>query len=166
VAGPSATPRASSTRGPLRDRTEKPLNEPGGAGTSLRDKTSPVGPLIAFSVLLAIILGAMVTVAWRRGPRGTVTADGAYGMVTRFASRFGFAPRPNQTVYEYAGALADVLPDARPQLETVARAKVEVAYGGRKLGEDRLAALRVAQAHLRTQLLRLAFRRRKWRRPR
>ena len=88
-----------------------------------------------------------------------VTADSAYGMVTRLAARFGFAPRPNQTVYEYAGALAEVLPDARPELETVARAKVEVAYGGRHLGADRLGALRDAQRRLRTSLLRLALRR-------
>ena len=46
---------------------------------------------------------------------------------------------PTQTVYEYAGALADVLPMVRPELETVARAKVEVAYGGRVLADDRLA---------------------------
>jgi hypothetical protein len=52
-----------------------------------------------------------------------------------------------------------VLPDARPHLETVAAAKVEVAYGGRKLGVDRLLSLRAAQRALRTSLLRLAFRR-------
>ena len=97
-----------------------------------------------------------------------MSADSAYGMVTRLATRFGFGPRPNQTVYEYAGALADILPDARPELETVARAKVEVAYGGRRLGAERLTALRDAQRRLRTSLLRLAIRRdrRPGRRPR
>ena len=80
-------------------------------------------------------------------------------MVTRFASRFGFAPRPNQTVYEYAGVLAELLPDARPELETVARAKVEVAYGGRRLGRRPTGVLREAQRRLRASLLRLAFRR-------
>ncbi len=66
---------------------------------------------------------------------------------------------PNQTVYEYAGSLAEILPDARPQLEVVAQAKVEVAYGGRVLTGDRLASLREAQRRLRTSLLRLFFRR-------
>jgi transglutaminase-like putative cysteine protease len=117
------------------------------------------GPLIVVSLLLAMGVGLLAFVAWRRGPRGPVTADGAYGMVTRLAGRFGFAPRPEQTVYEYAGALGEVLPDARPHLETVAAAKVEVAYGGRKLGVDRLLSLRAAQRALRTSLLRLAFRR-------
>ena len=49
---------------------------------------------------------------WRRGPRGQTSPDRAYGSVTRLAARLGFGPRPNQTVYEYAGALAEVLPEA------------------------------------------------------
>jgi uncharacterized protein DUF4129 len=72
----------------------------------------------------------------------------------------GFGPRPNQTVYEYAGALADELPMVRPELEAVAQAKVEVAYGGRTLADDRLDALRVAHRRLRLQLFRLVPRRR------
>ena len=79
--------------------------------------------------------------------------------MTRIASRFGFGPRPTQTVYEYATALGEVLPDARPELQTVARAKVESAYGREILGDDRLASLRAAQRRLRVSLLRLAFRR-------
>jgi hypothetical protein len=63
-------------------------------------------------------------------------------------------------VYEYAGALADELPMVRPELETVARAKVEVAYGARSLADDRLATLRAAHRRLRVQLLRLVARRR------
>ena len=75
------------------------------------------------------------------------------------ATRLGFGPRPNQTVYEYAGALADVLPDARPALETVARAKVESTYGRTDIAGDRLQALREAERRLRVSLLRLVFRR-------
>jgi hypothetical protein len=52
----------------------------------------------------------------------------------------------------------------RPELETVAHAKVEVAYGGRTLGDDRLSGLRDAYRRLRVQMLRLVLRRR--RRPR
>jgi transglutaminase-like putative cysteine protease len=156
-AGPSG---ASASRGPLPERTFRDIDE--GAGGSVNPSgrnSAPVGPLIAATALLAIIVGSLSLIAWRRGPRGPVTPDGAYGMVTRLASRLGFAPRPNQTVYEYAGVLAELLPDARPELETVARAKVEVAYGGRRLGADRMASLREAQRRLRTSLLRLAFRR-------
>ena len=157
-AGASPRPSAAApTRPPELEPSDR--GEPEGGALPPIDRTGPVGPLIAMTLLLAVILGSLAVVAWRRGPRGPVSADGAYGMVTRLATRFGFGPRPEQTVYEYAGALADVLPAVRPELETVAHAKVEVAYGGRLLGEDRLAAIREAQRRLRTNLLRLAFRR-------
>ncbi len=159
---PSASPGPSSSA----PRATRPgesdprgLNEPAGGGAGTINGGGSAGPMIAVALLLAIIVAAFALVAWRRGPRGPVSADGAYGMVTRLASRLGFAPRPNQTVYEYSSALAEVLPGARPELETVARAKVEVAYGGRRLGDDRLSALRDAQRRLRISLLRLALRR-------
>ena len=63
------------------------------------------------------------------------------------------------TVYEYATALGDVLPDVRPELQTVARAKVESVYAREILGDARMASLRAAQRRLRVSLLRLAFRR-------
>ncbi len=150
----SIDPAAAASRGPRAEPTFRDIDE-GAGGSITRGPQAPVGPLIAAAVLLAVIVGALSFALWRRGPRGPVSADGAYGMVTRFASRFGFAPKPNQTVYEYAGALAEILPDARPQLETVAQAKVEVAYGGRLLGADRLTSLKEAQRRLRTSLLKL-----------
>ena len=141
---------------------------PGGAGTPFNRNQTPVGLFIAMTILLAVVVGAIAAVAWRRGPRGVLSADDAYGSVARLAARLGFGPRPTQTVYEYAGALADELPMVRPELETVARAKVEVAYGARALADDRLATLRAAHRRLRVQLLRLVARRRnrprRWRR--
>ncbi len=153
-----ATPRPSATLAPRPSESEPTLNEPG-FRPPVTGSGAPVGPFIAIALVLAAVVGALAFITWRRGPRGPVTAEGAYGMVTRMAARFGFGPRPNQTVYEYAGSLAEVLPEARPQLQTVAAAKVEVAYSGRKLGVDRMLALREAQRRLRMTLLRLAFRR-------
>ena len=124
------------------------------------------GPFIAIAILLAVIAMALGFVAWQRGPRRGTTADQAYRTVTRIASRFGFAPRPTQTVYEFAGALGEVLPNARPELETVARAKVETVYGRTMLESERLQALREAERRLRVSLLSLAFRRRERRRRR
>jgi hypothetical protein len=98
--------------------------------------------------------------AWRRGPRGPSTPEGVYAGIGRLAGRFGFGPRPTQTAYEYTTALGEILPRIRPELYTVATAKVEVAYGRRALGEDRLQALREAERRLRVGLLRLLFRRR------
>jgi transglutaminase-like putative cysteine protease len=147
--------------GPRRDPRDEPLGA-GGAGTT--GGTGPAGPLIATAVLLAIIFAVLAFVTWQRGPRGGTTPDHAYRTVTRLASRFGFGPRPTQTVYEFSGGLGEVLPIAKPELEMVARAKVETAYGRGVMGEDRLRALRLAERRLKLNLLRLAFRRRERRR--
>jgi transglutaminase-like putative cysteine protease len=159
----SASPRPSSSRGPGSSggATRDPFGE---GGTDRPSGPAPgkgpgAGLLGAMAVLLATIVGALAFMVWRRGPRGQVSPDRAYGTVTRLASRLGFGPRPNQTVYEYAGALAEVLPDARPALETVARAKVESTYGRAVFGSERLLGLREAERRLRVSLLRLLFRR-------
>ncbi len=164
---PSGRPEASLAPGPstsVRPRSDPPFGEetarPDGGG--LTGTTGPggsMGPLIAVTLLLALIVSVLAATAWRRGPRGPVSADGAYGSVTALASRLGFGPRPEQTVYEFVGGLAEAMPASRPELETVGHAKVEVAYGGRVLGEDRLRALREAQRRLRMRLLALGVRR-------
>ena len=84
--------------------------------------------------------------------------------MARLAARLGFGPKPTQTAYEYAAALGDILPNIRPELQTVATAKVEVAYGRRTLGEDRIRALRASYRRLRVGMLLLLFRRRQRRR--
>lgn len=110
-------------------------------------------------VLLVLVVGGVAFIVWQRGPRGATSADRAYGTVTSLAARFGFGPRPAETVYEFAGALGEVLPAARPELQTVARAKVETAYGRQILGDERLVSLRIAQRRLRIALLKLVLRR-------
>ena len=174
---PSGEPVASGSPGPsgalgsgrpaIPSLREFDLGPGGSVNPSNRNQT-PVGLFIAMTILLAVVVGAIAAVAWRRGPRGVLSADDAYGSISRLAARLGFGPRPTQTVYEYAGALADELPTVRPELETVARAKVEVAYGARSLADDRVATLRAAHRRLRVQLLRLVARRRhrprRWRR--
>jgi hypothetical protein len=167
---PSGRPVASRSPGssgqafiPTRPPEEDFLDGPGGSVTSTANRGS-LGPMIAVAVLLLLVVGGIAFAIWQRGPRGATSADRAYGTVARLAARFGFAPRPTETVYEYAGALGDVLPTAKPELETVARAKVETAYGRQVLGEERLVSLRAAQRRLRLLLLRLAFRRKDRRR--
>ena len=135
----------------------------GGGSTGGRP---PLGPLLAVGALLLFVVALLAFVAWQRGPRGPTSADGAYGTVTRIASRFGFGPRPAQTVYEYSTSLSEVLPAARPELEMVAQAKVESVYAHQLLGEERIASLRAAQRRLRVMLLRLAFHRKERRRHR
>jgi transglutaminase-like putative cysteine protease len=147
--------------GELGGQTRDPALGPLGGGDG-----GPSAPLayVVIAVLLAVAVGSLAFAAWQRGPRGETGADAVWRGIGRLAGRFGFAPRPTQTVYEYAGALGDVLPASRPELETVARAKVEVAYGRTVLSDARLRALRDAHRRLRVALLRLAFRRRERRR--
>jgi hypothetical protein len=164
----SASPSASGSARPIATIRERdiPPGDPGGVGAAGSTGGTPAGPLIAVTALLFVIVAGIAFAVWRRGPRGGTTADAAYGMVTQIASRLGFGPRPQQTVYEYAGTLSDVLPDVRPELETVARAKVEAVYARQVLGDERIESLRAAQRRLRVALLRLAFRRKERRRRR
>jgi transglutaminase-like putative cysteine protease len=160
VASPSPKPSATPTRSPGSDAQDPHRSigpQPAGGGTTTPGGTGP-GPFIVVAILLAAAMGSLVFASYRRGPR-EVTADGAWDSVTRMARRLGFGPRPTQTVYEYTSALGDVLPGVRPELETVARAKVEVAYGHHRLDSDRLRALRSATGRLRLGLLRLIIRR-------
>jgi transglutaminase-like putative cysteine protease len=160
-ARPSVQPSFAS--GDPRDGPDQPGRR--SPGTSAVGGTTGGGPslggFIIVSVLLLLAVGMLAFLAWRRGPRGPATPDGVYASVGRLAGRFGFGPRPTQTAYEYTSALGDILPRVRPELQTVATAKVEAAYGRRVLGDDRLRILREAERRLRVGLLRLAFRRRR-----
>ena len=166
VDGPS--PRPSRSVAP-RDGGPDPERTPGAALGSTTPTNGPggAGAFIVVALLLLAAVGGVAWVAWQRGPRGPTTPDSAYDGVTRLAARLGFGPRPTQTAYEYAAALGDVLPNIRPELQTVATAKVEVTYGRRTLGEERIRALRASYRRLRVGLLRLLFRRfRRGNRPR
>lgn len=114
-------------------------------------------------ILLTLVLGALIAAAafaaWVRGPRGEVSPDAAWRAMARAASRFGVAPRPTQTVYEYAATLGKMVPGAREDLGVVATAKVETTYAGIRLAGARLDAVRAATRRLRVSLLRLLLRR-------
>jgi transglutaminase-like putative cysteine protease len=160
-ASPTPVPSFSfGTGGPLESDPEIILNPsrgPGAAG-GVNGGSSSAGPFAVIAGLLVLGALALAWAAWRRGPRA-IHPDSAWGSIGRLAGRFGFGPRPSQTVFEYAGALGDALPTARPELSTVANAKVEIAYGRRDLSGDRLRAVAEAHRRLRLRLLRLAFRR-------
>jgi hypothetical protein len=98
----------------------------------------------------------------RRPPRNV---DSVYQSVVNLASRVGYRPSPTQTVYEYTGMLAEVVPKAREPLTEVATAQVEAVYGLRSPSPERLLRLAQARQAVRGALLRLAFRL-PWRRPR
>jgi transglutaminase-like putative cysteine protease len=152
---PSLAPDIRDQEGP--DRSSRDPNAvPVGIG-----RGGGIGPggFILITLVLLTTVALLAFLVWRRGPRGTLTPEGAWDGIGKLAARFGFGPRPTQTAYEYATALGEVLPGIRPELQTVAAAKVEVAYGGRVLADDRLHAIRESYTKLRVGLLRLLFRR-------
>jgi hypothetical protein len=150
-----ATPRPSRTPTPSRVATLPP----GGAVTTPTTSSTGIGPFIAIAIILVIGVGALALAAYRRTPNKPMHPDQAWGSVARLAARVGLGPKPSQTVYEYAGALGDVVPAARIELTTIARAKVEVAYGKRDLGADRLRRIAQAYHRLRFAILGLILRR-------
>ena len=163
---PSARPSGDDDRAadPTRRIRGETGDTPGGPTAPNRPADRTL--LILLGSILALIVTTMAIAAWIRGPRGEVSPDAAWQTMSRSASRFGFARRPTQTVYEYATSLGDLVPVARTDLQTVADAKVETTYANVRLVGTRLDAVRVATRRLRLSLLRLAFRRRRPRRRR
>ena len=170
VAIPSGAPATASPRPSFNFVTNGPGDSGDGNGPGRRSPVPVVpgsndpssrsgGPFIVIAILLAIGGAGLATIAWRRGPR-PMHPDQAWGSVARWAGRLGLGPRPSQTVFEFAGTLGDAVPAVRPELSTVARAKVEIAYGRKQLGPDRLRLVAEAHRRLRFGLLRLALRRR------
>ncbi|HLX35251.1 MAG TPA: transglutaminase domain-containing protein [Candidatus Limnocylindrales bacterium] len=161
--GPKETARPIGTTTP---RQRNPDRNPdrngsflpgGGAGSTAQPPSTSSGPFAVVGGLLLLVVVAVVVTSRRRRPRLPMDPDHAWGGVGKLASRFGLGPRPAQTVYEYAGALADAVPSARIELATIARAKVEVAYGRQSLGPDRLKAVGSAYRRLRFAIVRRGF---------
>lgn len=114
--------------------------------------------LVLIPALLFGVIALAIFVLWWRRPRRLEEPDSVYRNVVRLASQLGYKPHPTQTVYEYTGMLADVVPKARDSLGVVAMATVEVTYGRRQLASERLVSLSTAQRIIRGALLRLLIR--------
>jgi hypothetical protein len=131
-------------------------NAGGGGKGSSGSSSLPGGLLIPSAVggfgALALCL------LWFRRPTRLERPDVVYRNVVKLASRVGYRPRPTQTVYEYTGMLAEIVPRARDPLGVVATAAVEATYGRRQLGTARLVSLSAAHRLVRQALVRLAFR--------
>jgi Transglutaminase-like superfamily/Domain of unknown function (DUF4129) len=154
VGPPTAKPTGIAPTFAERDQTAPPARTPGGSTSG-----NGAGPFIAIAAILAIGILALAYAALRRTPTKPMHPDKAWGSMARLAARLGLGPRPSQTVYEYAGALGDEVPAVRIELTTLARAKVEVAYGKRDLAPERLRRIAEAYQRLRLALIGLLFRR-------
>ncbi|HEY5474886.1 MAG TPA: transglutaminase domain-containing protein, partial [Candidatus Limnocylindrales bacterium] len=154
----TSSPTPAATSDPAETSGSRPSRRPsdlqGGSTTSGDNGAATV--IVPF-VLMAILVLALF-VLWRRRLKSLDEPDAVYRSVVRLASRLGYKPAPTQTVYEYAGMLANVVPKARESLGVVATAAVEVTYGRHVMGAERLAALASAQKIVRRALFRLVWR--------
>jgi MYXO-CTERM domain-containing protein len=151
----SPTPAASSDTEAIPSR--RPSRGPSDQGGSTTSGDNGVAVVIVPFLLVAVLVLALFVLR-RRRPKSYDEPDAVYRSVVRLASRLGYKPAPTQTVYEYAGMLADVVPRAREPLGVVATAAVEVTYGRHVLGAERLAGLASAQKMVRQALFRLVWR--------
>lgn len=158
---PTMAPVPSQDEGPVKPVPTRRTVIPGeGSGTITPTPASqPVDRAVAILIagLLLLGVGSLIVVAWWRGPRGEVNPETAWSALSRAASRFGFAQRPTETVYEYADSLGELVPVARPDLRTVADAKVETTYARIQLAPEREQAVIAAMRRLRLSLMRLVF---------
>jgi len=112
-----------------------------------------------FVAVLALAGGLILFARRRRLPGG---GQMTYDSVARIATRFGYAPVPSQTAYEYADRLALVVPSVSDELRVVATAKVESVYARREPSEQLKVRLMIAYRRVRMSLVRLFIRRPHW----
>jgi hypothetical protein len=160
---PSGEPVPLATTGPSGSLGSfgplDPGEDPEDEGSALPGAGGGGSSSLPFVLLLIALVGVLALLAARWTLRGTgdLGPEQAWRALVGLARRLGFGPRPAQTVYEYAGMLGEAMPAAKPELQTVAQAKVEVAYGHQSLAADRLRAVSDAHGRLRLRLVRLAI---------
>jgi transglutaminase-like putative cysteine protease len=143
-------PEGTPNLGPLLPVDQAPGAN--GAGLTL--------PFVLVVLLLVSAAVVVFSVGLRR--RGPMEAARAYDGLTRLATRLGHGPKPTQTVFEYTGGLARLVPAASSDLKMLAMAKVESAYARRTPSWALGHRLGLAYRRVRLNLLRLVLRRPDW----
>jgi transglutaminase-like putative cysteine protease len=153
----TATPTPNLSFNPQSTPRPRPSHSPV-PGSTAATTTGDNGAALLVPAILIVILALALFVFWRRRPRRQEGAETVYRSVVRLASRLGYKPSPTQTVFEYTGMLAEVVPQARVSLGIVATATVEATYGKQELSSERLVFVATAHRIIRQALLRLALR--------
>jgi transglutaminase-like putative cysteine protease len=128
-----------------------PIDEGGGTGGS-----AVTLPFVLVMLLLVSIGVVLFSISLRR--RGPMEAARAYDGLTRLATRLGHGPKPTQTIFEYTGGLARLVPAASSDLRLLATAKVEATYARRTPSWAAGHRLGIAYRRVRVNLLRLVLR--------
>lgn len=134
-------------------------------GTLVPPAAPPPAPPSDTFTPIAVVLGSIglflfVLAFWARRRRLAPTEpELAYASISRMASRLGYGPRPYQTVYEFAAGLGELVPVARADLQLIATAKVEAAYGNRRPIDSMRRGIATAYRRVQIGLLRLVIRR-------
>jgi transglutaminase-like putative cysteine protease len=136
----TATPRGPKLIGP-----DTGNSAPSATTTALRD----IGLTIAFLVALLLLLVAAFVVWWRALYRGLPPIGAAFARMSRLGTWSGSPPRRDQTPYEYANALGQVVPEEEPTLSRLSDLYVLDRWGG--------VAAPAAEARSLYQRLRLAL---------
>ncbi|MGZ6256045.1 MAG: transglutaminase TgpA family protein, partial [Candidatus Limnocylindria bacterium] len=116
-------------------------------------------------VIFAILLAVAAAIWWRlrrtgRRLRFLAPGDKQWALLLQAADRAGVSQRPSETDYEYAGWLEEQIPARRPEIRTIADAKVRGSYSGRGMTSDAIERMQGARQRLRLPLVWLAMRRR------
>jgi transglutaminase-like putative cysteine protease len=114
-------------------------------------------------VITLILLAAVGFIAWqarriRRRWRLLPAGDRTWQRLTLAADRAGVAPRPSETIYEYAGWLEEQIPRRRPEIRLIADGKVWQSYSGRRMSLNAAGRLEAAWRRLRLPLVLLTVR--------
>ena len=121
----------------------------------------PGNLLVIFGILLAVA-GA---IWWRmrrsdRRLRFLAPGERQWALLLQAANRAGVSQRAAETDYEYAGWLEEQIPARRPEIHTIADAKVWGSYSGRGMTGDTVDRMQAAWRRLRLPFIWLAVRRR------
>jgi transglutaminase-like putative cysteine protease len=104
----------------------------GGGGAVLRD----LGISLAFLAALVVLLIAAFAIYWRALYRGLPPIAAAFGRAARLGAWVGVPPRPNQTPYEYADAVGQLVPEASEPLHRLSELYVAERWGGARASAD------------------------------
>jgi len=130
----------------------------GGPDAAARAGDARGGNLIM--IFAALCIGAAF-LGWRLGRSGRrlTPGDRQWAQLLLAADRAGVRQRPSETDYEYAVWLEEQIPARRPEIRTIADAKVFGSYSGRGITSDAIEAMHNAWRRLRLPLVWLAIRR-------